>query len=88
MAWRDWLDVKNLQLTCKHTVSTIAAVFSYVLVFWLVRWGLGEGVIASIVEFTEQVVLVVTLLVYLFQLLYDVWVEARRNVRSSRFLLA
>jgi hypothetical protein len=83
MGWSDWTGSENLKAIVRHTLHCTAAVLSFMWVSWLVRIGVGEGLLKACIENVERFVLVVLFLVFLFNIGYDLWKEILRNVKSS-----
>jgi len=52
-------------------------------VSWLVRRGVGEGLLTEFIENVEKFILVVLFLVFMFNIGYDLWKEIKRNAKSG-----
>ena len=88
MGWQDWAGFENLKAISKHTVQCTAAILSFIWISWLVRRGLGQGLLTDYIEYTERFVLAVMFLVFLVHIGYDLWRELKRNVKSSQIVFA
>jgi hypothetical protein len=88
MNWSEWLGSENLKTIGRHTVHCTAAVLGFMWVSWLVRKGLGEGVLRTYIEDIENLVLGVLFLVFLVNVGYDLFKEIRRNVGSGLFVVS
>jgi hypothetical protein len=88
MGWQDWVGFENLRAICKHTIHCSAAILSFMWISWLVRRGLGPGLLATCIEYAEGFVLAVMLLVFVVNIGYDLRRELIRNVKSGQFVFA
>ena len=83
MSWSDWTGSENLKTIVRHTLHCTAAMLSFLWISWLVRIGVGEGLLKVCIESLEKFILAVLFLVFLFNIGYDLWKEILRNVKSS-----
>jgi hypothetical protein len=88
MSWSEWTGSENLKAIFRHTLHCTVAILSFIWIAWLVRWGLGEGLLASFIEYVEKFILAVLFLVFLFNIGYDLWKEIQRNVKSSALVFS
>jgi hypothetical protein len=88
MSWSDWCDVKGLQAIAKHTGLCAAAIVSFIVVHWLVLWGLGPGLLSTLVESLERFLIAALFLVFVIKIGYDFIREIWRNVRDKNIVLA
>jgi hypothetical protein len=88
MSLSDWFDVKGLQAIAKHTGLSAAAIGSFIVVHWLVLWGLGPGMLSTLVESLEKFLIVTLFLVFVVKIGYDFVKEIWRNVRDKNIVLA
>lgn len=78
MAPQDWWHV--LRKIGLHTLNNGAAILSFILLAWLTRWGIPDGLLGTILDRIGGVVLIVLVLVFACQVIYDVLPESVRNV--------
>ncbi len=83
MSWSDWIGSENLKAIVRHTAHCTAAILSFIWVSWLVRRGVGEGLLTEFIENVEKFILVVLFLVFMFNIGYDLWKEIKRNAKSG-----
>jgi hypothetical protein len=88
LSWSDWFDVKGLQAIAKHTGLSAAAIGSFIVVQRLVLWGLGPGMLSTLVESLEKFLIVTLFLVFVVKIGYDFVKEIWRNVRDKNIVLA
>jgi hypothetical protein len=88
MSWSDWFDLKGLQAIARHTGLGAAAIVSFIVLHWLVQWGLGPGWWSNVVEGLEKFLIVTLFLVFVFKIGYDFLREIWRNVRGKDFIPA
>jgi len=78
----------NLLAIFWHTVDCSAAIGSFMLISWLVRMALGPGLLSTGIHLLEQFTLVILLLVFVFNIVYDRLRELVRNVKAGQSALA
>ena len=88
MSWADWFDLKGLQAIARHTGLGAAAIVSFIVLHWLVQWGLGPGWWSTFVEALEKFLIVTLFVVFVVRIGYDFLREIWRNVREKNFILA
>jgi len=71
-----------------HTLNSTAAILSFVVLSWLTERGVHTILLLRILEFIEGTVLIVVLLVFAINVIYDLLPEQLRNVITSRFVFA
>ena len=71
-----------------HTLNSAAAILSFVLLSWLSQRGIHVERLLRILEPIEGTVLIVMLLVFATNVIYDLLPERVRNVITSKFVLA
>lgn len=75
----EWLDLRTLQLICRHTSGSLAALASYITVSRGVEWAVGPGLFREILEYVDKTVLGVIFLYFLFSVGYDLLQEIKRR---------
>ena len=80
MLWQAWFDIPFLQRIGKHTSNCAAAMLSWIVLFWLGRKGIQSERIRLILEDTETIVLVVTILVFAYDFMSDLLPQRVRNL--------
>ena len=88
MSLADWFDVRGLQAIARHTGLAAAAILSFIVVHWLVQWGLGPGWWSTFVEYLEKFLIVALFVVFVLKIGYDFLKELWRNVRNKHLILA
>lgn len=71
-----------------HTLSNGSAILSFVALSRLTHWGITDGMLRTILERIEGVVLIVLVLIFAYNVIADVLPERIRNVFASKFVLA
>lgn len=71
MGWKDWLDVRIIQVICRHTVTAAAAMLSWMLLFWLGRLGIHSSAMQTVLERIENLVLIVLILFSVWNILEE-----------------
>ncbi len=85
MAQDWWYVLRRIGL---HTLNNGAAILSFVLLSFLTRWGIQDAVLRSILAYIEGVVLIVLVLLFASQVIYDVLPEKIRDLFTSKVVLA
>jgi len=88
MSWSEWFDVKGLQAIARHTGLGAAAIVSFIVLHWLVQWGIGPGWLSNFVEAAEKFLIVILFLAFIVNVGYDFIRETWRNVRDKNLILA
>ncbi len=86
MGWSEWAGSENLKAIVRHTVHCTAAILSFIWVSWLVKIGLGDGLLKIGIEYVEKFVLAILFLVFMFNIGLDLRKELLRNVRSRQIV--
>lgn len=81
----DWNVLRKVGL---HTLNCGAAMVSFILLTWLTRWGIQDSMLRSILDGIEGVVLIVLVLVFANQVIYDLLPERIRVLITSKFVFA
>ena len=77
-----------LRKVCLHTLNDGAAIVSFIILLWLTKRGIPEGRLATILDDIEGVVLIVLVLIFALQVIYDVLPEKIRDLFKSKFVFA
>lgn len=85
MAVQDWYVLRKVAL---HTLNNGVAILSFILLTFLTRRGLSEGLLRAILDDIEGVVLIVLVLIFACQVIYDVLPEKIRGLFTSKFVFA
>jgi uncharacterized membrane protein len=96
MAAQDW---RVLGAIGMHTLTDGGAIVSFVVLTRLTKWGISAGVLRTILEGIQGVVLIVLVLIFAYNVIYDVLPEQLRsaiydlagrlrNVFTSKLVLA
>jgi membrane-bound acyltransferase YfiQ involved in biofilm formation len=80
MPWQAWFDIPFLQKIWKHTSNCAAAMGSWIFLFWLGRKGIQSDRIRLILEYTETVVLIVTIAVFAFDFVSELIPQRVRSL--------
>jgi hypothetical protein len=75
VALKDWVHISALQAESRRTTAVAAALLSFFIISWLVKWAVGPGRLATWIGYIDDFVLVVVFLFYAGRLLYDVFKE-------------
>lgn len=71
-----------------HILSNGAAILSFIILSWLVRRGIQDPRLRTILDDIEGVVLIVLVLIFAAHVIYDVLPEKLRDYFSSKFVFA
>jgi hypothetical protein len=82
---QDWSVISKIWM---HTLTNGSAILSFVLLTYITKHGIQEGVLRSILEGIEGIVLVVLVLIFALTVIYDVLPEKIRHVVSDNFVFA
>ncbi len=77
MAPQDWHVLKKLGM---HTLNNGAAIISFEALTYLIKQGMEDGFLRTILDGTESGVLIVLVLVFACQVIYDVLPEKIHEV--------
>jgi hypothetical protein len=83
---QDWWYV--LRKVALHTLNNGAAIFSFMLLSYLMRRGISDCVLLAILDKIEGIVLIVLVLIFAGQVIYDVLPEKIRVFFTSKLVLA
>ena len=85
MAAQDWHVLRKVGL---HTLNNFAAILSFVGLTYFTKRFITEGWVPGILDDIEKVVLVVLVLIFACQVIYDVVPEKIRAFFTSKFVFA
>jgi hypothetical protein len=85
MAAQDWHVLRKVAL---HTLNNGVAILSFVLLAYLTKSGIQDQTLSLILERIEGVVLIVLVLIFGCQLVYDVLPEKIRGLFAAKFVFA
>jgi hypothetical protein len=77
MAAQDWHGLKKIGM---HTLNNGGAILSFILLTLLTRWGISGGTLRTILDDVEGVVLIVLVLIFALNVMYDALPEQLRSV--------
>lgn len=81
-----WHDV--LRKIGIHTLCNAAAMGSFVILVLLSKWGIQDVTLRAILDDIEGIVLIVLVVVFALQVIYDVLPEKIRDFIASKFVFA
>jgi hypothetical protein len=85
MAAGDWRVLRAIGM---HTLNNGSAILSFVFLSFLTRRGIPQGVLRVILDDIEGVVLIVLVLIFAYNVIYDLLPERLRNVFPFKLVLA
>ena len=90
MAWDEWLDIPLIKTISQHTSSSIAALFSFVLIAEIAKWGLSDihPLVYGIIEWVERAGIILIFLRIAFVLVRDLWKGGVSNGKPMVLLVA
>lgn len=86
MNWREWIDVETLKAISCHVSGVLGTVLSFMFIAYIIKWGLEEGFLRTLVELMEGFLLVGILLNLLCETVYGVWVRWLRRLKNGSSL--
>jgi hypothetical protein len=82
---QDWSVIQKIWM---HTLTNGSAILSFIFLTYITEHGIHAGILRSILEGIEGVVLVVLVLIFALTVIYDLLPEKIRNVASNNFVFA
>lgn len=73
MPVRDWVEIANLQLLSKHTVTILAAGLSFFLITGAFRKFVGPGFLHNLIVSLDEGILFILVLWFTYQMLLVLW---------------
>jgi hypothetical protein len=68
-----------------HTLSNGGAILSFIILFWLTKHGVPDGMLRAVLDGIEGVVLIVLILIFSLRVIYDVLPEQIRDKIQAFF---
>lgn len=80
MPWSDWIDIDSIKILSRHASVVAAVILLSKLIALLVEWRFKEGPVKTILEATEDIVVVGLFGWFVFQMAHLLW---KRRVGSG-----
>ena len=58
MQYEEWIDIETLKTISWHTTGVIGALLSFILVGFIIKFGIDDGIVKTILEWMEDFALI------------------------------
>jgi len=79
MPWSDWIDFDTLKTISWHTSGVVGGILSFIVIGYIIDWGIGAGPVKGVLESIEGFALVGLVLWLVYQTGHLLWIRRVKN---------
>jgi len=79
MQWGEWIDFETLKTLSWHTSGVIGAILSFLVIGYIINWGIEKGLVKTVLEYIEGFALVGLVLWLVYQTGHLLWIRRVKN---------
>jgi len=86
MPWEDWIDRDTIKTCARHASGAVASVLIFLAIRYIVRFGVEEGLLRTVLETTDSFVLIGLFIWLPYQMGVILWNRRVKIEKALTFL--